>query len=86
MVILNLYGIPFHAVVVFRTEHDFLFKSASSYCVQDLTDSVIPLPANLYCFLVLNEEKFGRLGLNLYPPQQHFILVIHRRINKIKIC
>ena len=32
MVILNLYGIPFHAVVVFRPEHDFLFKSASSYC------------------------------------------------------
>ena len=24
MVILNLYGIPFHAVVVFRPEHDFL--------------------------------------------------------------
>ena len=32
MVILNLYGIPFHAVVVFRPEHNFLFKSASSYC------------------------------------------------------
>ena len=32
MVILNLYGIAFHAVVVFRREHDFLFKSASSYC------------------------------------------------------
>ena len=33
MVILNLYGIPFHAVVVFRSEHDILFKSASTYCV-----------------------------------------------------
>lgn len=32
MVILNLYGVPFHAVVVFRPEHDFLFKSASTYC------------------------------------------------------
>ena len=32
MVILNLYGILFHAVLVFRPEHDFLFKSASSYC------------------------------------------------------
>ena len=31
MVILNLYGIPVQAVVVFRLEHDFLFKSASSY-------------------------------------------------------
>ena len=27
-VILNLYWIPFDAVVVFRPEHDFLFKSA----------------------------------------------------------
>ena len=32
MVILNLHGIPFHAVVVFSPEHDFLFKSASSDC------------------------------------------------------
>ena len=32
MVILNLYEIPFHAVVVFRTEQDILFKSTSTYC------------------------------------------------------
>ena len=32
--ILNLYGIPFHAVVVFRPEQDFLFKSFSTYCEQ----------------------------------------------------
>ena len=32
MVILNLYGIPSHAVVVFRPEQDFLFKSFSTYC------------------------------------------------------
>ena len=32
MVILNLYGIPFHAVVVLGPEHDFLFKSTSTYC------------------------------------------------------
>ena len=48
---MNLYGIPYHAVVVFRTEHDFLFKSGSSYCVQDLTDAVIPLPSDLLLFL-----------------------------------
>jgi hypothetical protein len=36
MVILHLYGIPFHAVVAFRPEHDFLFKSASSYCAMSL--------------------------------------------------
>ena len=33
MVILNLYGIPFRAVVVLGPEHDFLFKSISTYCV-----------------------------------------------------
>ena len=42
MVILNLYGIPFHAVVVFRPEHDFLFKSASSYCVEGEGFASIP--------------------------------------------
>ena len=33
MVILNLYRIPFHAVVVLDSEHDFLFKSTSTHCV-----------------------------------------------------
>ena len=31
-VILDLYRIFFHAVVVFGPEHEFLFKSASTYC------------------------------------------------------
>ena len=30
--ILDLYRILFHAVVIFGPEHDFLFKSASTYC------------------------------------------------------
>ena len=34
MMILNLHGILFHAVVVFGPEHDLLFKSASTYCVR----------------------------------------------------
>ena len=33
MVILKIYQIPFHAVVVLGPEHDFLFKSTSTYCV-----------------------------------------------------
>ena len=32
IVILNLYGITFHPVVVLEPEHDFLFKSTSTYC------------------------------------------------------
>ena len=31
--ILNLYGKTFHPMVVLGPEHDFLFKSASTYCV-----------------------------------------------------
>ena len=31
-VILDLYRILFHAVVIFGPEHDFLFKSAATYC------------------------------------------------------
>ena len=33
MTILSQYGVPFHAVIVFRTKHDFLSKSESTYCV-----------------------------------------------------
>ena len=36
MVIMNQYGIRFHAVVFFRPGHDFLLKSDSSYCDQRL--------------------------------------------------
>ena len=32
-VILDLYGVPFHAMVVVGSEHDFSIKSASAYCV-----------------------------------------------------
>ena len=31
-VILDLYGVPFHAMVVVGSEHDFSIKSASAYC------------------------------------------------------
>ena len=31
-VILNLYGMTFYPVVVLGLEHDFLFKSAATYC------------------------------------------------------
>ena len=34
-VILDLYGVPFHAMVVVGSEHDFSIKSASAYCVVD---------------------------------------------------
>ena len=33
--ILDLYGILFHAVVVFGPEHYFLLKSAETYCKQE---------------------------------------------------
>ena len=41
MVILNLYGIPVHAVVVFRPEHDFMLKSACDFTIDSLEASVI---------------------------------------------
>ena len=34
--ILDLYRILFHAVVIFGLEHDFLFKSTSTYCAKVL--------------------------------------------------
>ena len=38
--ILNLFGITFHPVVVLGPEHDFLFKSASTYCGKTLTNTI----------------------------------------------
>ena len=35
-IILNLYWILFDGVVVFRPEHDILFKADSTYCEKDL--------------------------------------------------
>jgi hypothetical protein len=35
IVILNLYGITFHPVDVLKPEHDFLFKSTSTYCDEE---------------------------------------------------
>jgi hypothetical protein len=35
-VILNLYGMTSHPVVVLGLEHDFLFKSAATYCAWEL--------------------------------------------------
>ena len=43
MVTLNLYGIPFHAVVVVSPEHDFLFKSDSTYCGRQLDCSLLKI-------------------------------------------
>ena len=33
-VILDLYGVPFHAMVVVGSEHDFSINSTSAYCAQ----------------------------------------------------
>ena len=52
MVILNLYGMPFHAVVVFRLEQDFLFKSTSTYCAAlGLNFGILILNHNLLLYM-----------------------------------
>ena len=42
-VILDLYGVPFHAMVVVGSEHDFSIKSASAYCVEAWAASMLTL-------------------------------------------
>ena len=39
-VILDLYGVPFHAMVVVGSEHDFSIKSASAYCVVLILENI----------------------------------------------
>ena len=63
--ILNLHGIPFHAVVVFEPEQDFLFKSASTYCGRTWlcsfklrnTKSVGRKPSLFFSFFCARAEK-----------------------------
>ena len=41
-----VYGLPFHAVMVFRTKIDFLFKSASTYCTAAHDNNANPAAAS----------------------------------------
>ena len=57
MVILNLQGITFHPVVVLGTEHDFLFKSTSTYCVRQQA-----------VLTVIVRDQLGDWGLRSQSP------------------
>ena len=60
MVILNLYGILFQAVLVFRPEHDFLLKSASSYCVVSTLLEIV-----MICTVIHDRIGYRRLSFRL---------------------
>ena len=80
MVILNLYGIPFHAVVVVSPEHDFLFKSDSTYCGRQLDCSLlkITLPGGfLGASRGLPEGIFGLIGSLLHGITKLYTFVNH---------
>ena len=67
VVTLNLYRIPFLAVVVLGSEHEFLFKSTSTHCAveeqKERTKQIylhmfFQLPdAYAYCFLSISPES-----------------------------
>ena len=64
MMILNLHGILFHAVVFFKPEHDLLFKPASTYCEQCLS-SILWMQLkikmfNVICFSDRNSSHSSR--------------------------
>ena len=56
---------PFHAVVVFRPEHDFLFKSASSYCDNFLVVLGFVNMCHVLSFLVRNWLKLRVLDVSV---------------------
>ena len=56
--ILNfVYGLPFHAVVVFRPKIDFLFKSASTYCTAAHDNNANPNPPAASCKSALRSMR-----------------------------
>ena len=67
MVILNLSGIPFHAVVVLGPEYDFLSKSTSTYCemttLQTLKVSKFQNEFMKSLFLPNHEPKILRISV-----------------------
>ena len=64
MVILNLYGILFHAVLVFRPEHDFLLKSATHHTVNVPNFCLLNTPAHKKP-LKFPFKNWSLLGINL---------------------
>ena len=52
-----VYGLPFHAVVVFRPKMDFLFKSASTYCTAAHDNNANPNPPAASCKSALRSMR-----------------------------
>ena len=59
----RLYGLPFHPVVVFRPEIDFLFKSASTYCAAAHDDDANPAAASLQISTALDDALYSPISL-----------------------
>ena len=53
---------PFHAVVVLGLEHDFLFKSASTYCA---TNVFVKDIGSLVSSVLQNHQNFVELTSNI---------------------
>ena len=77
VVTLNLYRIPFLAVVVLGSEHEFLFKSTSTHCAVEVKNKKKESNKFTYiCFFnyrMLMLIVFLVLALNLKISEQHFL-------------
>ena len=59
-----VYGLPFHAVVVFRPKIDFLFKSASTYCTAAHDNNANPAAAS--CKSALRSKLYIPSTINIW--------------------
>ena len=58
-VILDLYWILFLAVVIFGPEHDFLFKSVSTYCGVKVKEYVALTVSYIFCGIEIARPLLG---------------------------
>ena len=67
---LDSYRILFHAVVIFETEHDFLFKSATTYCVSGWNDQEWFRMLIVHMYLVKKSFLFfdDQITFGVFPP------------------
>ena len=86
--IVNLYRILFHAVVVFGPEHDFLFKSTSTY--YDLSTYVIFFAIKnflyRYLFFVSTYKGIKKITFCRISTWVLYILIVHTKGQFISKC
>ena len=89
-VILGLYRVPFNAVIVFLSENDYLFKSASTPCEENSQIPIrkrpgITIQENLFSNGPTIQETYSQMGL-LSRKTYSKTGLLSRNVTPIRAC